>query len=118
VVDDPNAMIARSDAGVGVGSNCEIPRAGHRGSIGDIGRGAPLDWRVSVLRVYSVACLIGFITSHGYSFKCTSDETESSCWAYRAAITVDCQLYRLRCSHSRKLNEVIRCTDCTRRFRS
>jgi hypothetical protein len=28
---------ARADGGTGVGANCEIPHAGHRGSIGDIG---------------------------------------------------------------------------------
>jgi hypothetical protein len=31
-------MAARSDAGVGIGSNCQIPRAGQKGSLGDIGR--------------------------------------------------------------------------------
>jgi len=36
--DDPNVMAARSDAGVGIGSNCQIPRAGQKGSLGDIGR--------------------------------------------------------------------------------
>ena len=35
--DDPNVMAARSDAGVGIGSNCQIPRAGQKGSLGDIG---------------------------------------------------------------------------------
>jgi hypothetical protein len=30
-------MAARSDAGVGIGSNCQIPRAGQKGSLGDIG---------------------------------------------------------------------------------
>jgi hypothetical protein len=31
-------MAARNDAGVGIGSNCQIPRAGQKGSLGDIGR--------------------------------------------------------------------------------
>ena len=35
--DDPNVMAARSDAGVGIGSDCQIPRAGQQGSLGDIG---------------------------------------------------------------------------------
>lgn len=35
--DDPNVMAARNAAGTGIGSNCQIPRMGTRGSIGDIG---------------------------------------------------------------------------------
>nr|XP_019000641.1 uncharacterized protein I203_06686 [Kwoniella mangroviensis CBS 8507]OCF64102.1 hypothetical protein I203_06686 [Kwoniella mangroviensis CBS 8507] len=34
--EDPVVQVARSDAGVGVGSNCEMARVGHRGSPGDI----------------------------------------------------------------------------------
>ncbi|WRT70536.1 uncharacterized protein IL334_007534 [Kwoniella shivajii] len=34
--EDPVVEIARSDSGVGIGSNCEIARVGHRGSPGDI----------------------------------------------------------------------------------
>nr|XP_018259939.1 uncharacterized protein I303_08011 [Kwoniella dejecticola CBS 10117]OBR82097.1 hypothetical protein I303_08011 [Kwoniella dejecticola CBS 10117] len=34
--EDPVVQIARADSGVGIGSNCEIARVGHRGSPGDI----------------------------------------------------------------------------------
>ncbi|WVQ70595.1 hypothetical protein IAR50_000114 [Cryptococcus sp. DSM 104548] len=34
--EDPVVQTAVSDAGTGIGSNCEIPRVGHRGSVGDI----------------------------------------------------------------------------------
>ncbi|WVW81018.1 hypothetical protein I302_103009 [Kwoniella bestiolae CBS 10118] len=36
VREDPVVEVARSDAGVGVGSDCQIARVGHRGSPGDI----------------------------------------------------------------------------------
>jgi hypothetical protein len=38
LIDDPNVVLARNDAGTGIGSDCQIPRAGQRGSMGDIGR--------------------------------------------------------------------------------
>ncbi|ORY35850.1 chitin synthase III catalytic subunit-domain-containing protein [Naematelia encephala] len=36
VSDDPNVLAARTQAGVGVGSQCEIPHVGNRGSVGDV----------------------------------------------------------------------------------
>ncbi|KAK4686659.1 hypothetical protein P7C73_g3464, partial [Tremellales sp. Uapishka_1] len=37
VNEDTAVQTARSNAGTGVGANCEIPRVGQRGSSGDIG---------------------------------------------------------------------------------
>ena len=44
---DNNVLLARLQAGTGVGANCEIAHVGTRGSIGDVGQCAAALWTTS-----------------------------------------------------------------------